>query len=64
MFTGIITDLGKVRAVVAGPVTKLKIDTSFDTAMIDLGASVARASARVSAEKAQSGLPIAPATTR
>lgn len=41
MFTGIITDLGKVRAVVAGPVTKLKIDTSFDTATIDLGASVA-----------------------
>jgi len=41
MFTGIITDLGKVRAVVAGPVTKLKIDTAFDTATIDLGASVA-----------------------
>ncbi|HVJ32174.1 MAG TPA: riboflavin synthase [Terriglobia bacterium] len=41
MFTGIITDLGKVRAVAAGPVTKLKIDTAFDTATIDLGASVA-----------------------
>ncbi|HWU00256.1 MAG TPA: riboflavin synthase [Terriglobales bacterium] len=41
MFTGIITDLGKVRAVVAGPVTRLTIETSFETAGIDLGASVA-----------------------
>lgn len=41
MFTGIITDLGKVRSVVAGPVTRLDIETSFDTATIDLGASVA-----------------------
>jgi riboflavin synthase len=41
MFTGIITDLGKVRSVVAGAVTRLDIETSFDTATIDLGASVA-----------------------
>src|SRR5262245_40200675 len=41
MFTGIITDLGKVRAVVAGPVTRLTIETGFDTAGIELGASVA-----------------------
>ena len=41
MFTGIITDLGKVRAVVAGPVTRLAIETSFETPGIDLGASVA-----------------------
>lgn len=41
MFTGIITDLGKVREVVPGSVTRLKIGTSFDTAGIGLGASVA-----------------------
>jgi riboflavin synthase len=41
MFTGIITDLGKVQEVVPGPVTRLKIDTSFDTTTIDLGASIA-----------------------
>lgn len=41
MFTGIITDLGKVREVVPGPVTHLKIETRFDTATIDLGASIA-----------------------
>ena len=41
MFTGIITDLGKVRAVVPGPVTRLTVETSFDVATIDLGASIA-----------------------
>ena len=41
MFTGIITDLGKVQEVVPGPVTHLKIDTNFDTTTIDLGASIA-----------------------
>jgi riboflavin synthase len=41
MFTGIITDLGKVQEVVPGAVTRLKIDTNFDTTTIDLGASIA-----------------------
>src|SRR6185369_14358881 len=41
MFTGIITDLGKVREVVPGPVTRLTVDTSFDVTTIDLGASIA-----------------------
>lgn len=41
MFTGIITDLGKVRELTPGAVTKLVIETKYDTAAIDLGASVA-----------------------
>lgn len=41
MFTGIITDLGRVREVVAGPVTRLTVETRFDVAGIDLGASIA-----------------------
>jgi riboflavin synthase len=41
MFTGIITDLGKVREIVPGPVTHLKIETRFDTATIEFGASIA-----------------------
>ena len=41
MFTGIITDLGKVRDVVPGPVTRLEIETGFETSTIDLGASIA-----------------------
>ncbi|QEX16766.1 riboflavin synthase subunit alpha [Hypericibacter terrae] len=41
MFTGIITDLGKVRERAPGAVTKLVIETRYDTAAIDLGASVA-----------------------
>ncbi|MDY0883228.1 riboflavin synthase [Dongia soli] len=41
MFTGIITDLGKVLEITPGAVTRLKIGTAFDTAGIDLGASIA-----------------------
>jgi riboflavin synthase len=41
MFTGIITDLGKVRELKPGAVTRLVIETKYDTAAIDLGASVA-----------------------
>lgn len=41
MFTGIITDLGRVRAIALGPTTRLEIETAYDTGAIALGASVA-----------------------
>jgi len=41
MFTGIITDLGRVRAVEARGDTRLTIETGTDTAGIDIGASIA-----------------------
>src|SRR5262245_33108382 len=41
MFTGIITDLGKVRSISFGPTTRLTIATDYDTATIALGASIA-----------------------
>lgn len=41
MFTGIITDLGKVKSIALGPTTRLEIATAYDTGGIALGASVA-----------------------
>jgi riboflavin synthase len=41
MFTGIISDLGRVRAVEARGDTRLTIETGYDTGSIDLGASIA-----------------------
>ena len=41
MFTGIITDLGRVRALEARGDTRLTIETGTDTAAIDIGASIA-----------------------
>lgn len=41
MFTGIITDLGRVKAIAFGPTTRLEIATAYDTGGIALGASVA-----------------------
>lgn len=41
MFTGIITDVGKVRAVESGGDTRLEISTSYDADSIDIGASIA-----------------------
>jgi riboflavin synthase len=41
MFTGIITDLGTVKAITFGPTTRLEIATAYDTGGIALGASVA-----------------------
>jgi len=40
MFTGIITDLGRVRSVVADGDTRFEFITAFDTSGIDLGASI------------------------
>lgn len=41
MFTGIVTDLGKVRAIRDGTVRRLEIATDYETGDIALGASVA-----------------------
>jgi riboflavin synthase len=41
MFTGIITDLGRVRAVIPGGDTRFEIATRYDTRTIDRGASIA-----------------------
>ena len=41
MFTGIITDLGRVRSVEKRGDTRIAIETGFDTADIDMGASIA-----------------------
>ena len=41
MFTGIITHIGRVMAVVPGADTRLEIDAGFDTEELVLGASIA-----------------------
>jgi riboflavin synthase len=41
MFTGIITDLGRVRAIATGAMTRLEIETAFPAEGIALGASIA-----------------------
>jgi len=41
MFTGIVTDLGRVRAVIPGGDTGYEIETRYDTGDIAIGASIA-----------------------
>jgi len=41
MFTGIVTDLGRVRSVERRGDARVTIETAYDTAGIDLGASIA-----------------------
>jgi riboflavin synthase len=41
MFTGIITDLGRIRSVAGGGDTRIVFETAFDTGTIDTGASIA-----------------------
>lgn len=41
MFTGIITDVGRVRRIQAGALAELTITTRFDTTTIAIGASIA-----------------------
>jgi riboflavin synthase len=41
MFTGIITDLGRVKTIAFGPTTHLAIATAYDTGGIAVGASIA-----------------------
>lgn len=41
MFTGIITDVGRVRSIQTNGDTRLVIETAYDTSEIDIGASIA-----------------------
>jgi len=41
MFTGIITDVGRVRAIVPGGDTRFEIETAYDTTTVQIGASIA-----------------------
>lgn len=41
MFTGIVTDVGKVAAIEKRGDTRIRIETHFDTATIEIGASIA-----------------------
>ena len=41
MFTGIITDIGRVRSVGPAPDRRIEIETAYDCAAITLGASIA-----------------------
>jgi len=41
MFTGIVTDLGRVKAISFGPTTRLEISTIYEMGGIALGASIA-----------------------
>jgi len=41
MFTGIVTDLGRVREVVRGAGTRIVVETAYETGGIALGASIA-----------------------
>jgi riboflavin synthase len=41
MFTGIITDLGRVRSIAPGGVTRIVLETGYDTETIAMGASIA-----------------------
>jgi len=50
MFTGIITDIGRVRAVTRGQGgewgdTRMTVETAYDTATIDIGASISHSGA-------------------
>ncbi|WP_135077807.1 riboflavin synthase [Terasakiella sp. SH-1] len=41
MFTGIITDLGRVKAVEKSGDTRFEFETAYDTSTVDIGASIA-----------------------
>lgn len=41
MFTGIITDIGSIRSITHEGDTHIRLNTAFDTATIDIGASIA-----------------------
>ena len=41
MFTGIVTDLGRVRAIEQRGDTRIEIETAYDTGEIEIGASIA-----------------------
>lgn len=41
MFTGIVTDIGRIKAVEQRGDTRVVVETAYDTATVDLGASIA-----------------------
>ena len=41
MFTGVITDLGRVRAIEPGATTRLTVETGYDTGAVAIGDSIA-----------------------
>lgn len=41
MFTGIVTDLGRVRGITKAGMTRFEVETGYDTGSIEIGASVA-----------------------
>tara|TARA_R110002111_G_scaffold127623_1_gene192549 strand:+ start:69 stop:665 length:597 start_codon:yes stop_codon:yes gene_type:complete len=45
MFTGIVTDIGRVRSIEQRGDTRLTIETAYDTASIDIGASISHSGA-------------------
>jgi len=49
MFTGLITDLGRVRALEKAGDTRFEITTAYDTSTIEIGASIACSGACLSA---------------
>ncbi len=55
MFTGIITDRGRVRAVAQGAMTRLEIETTYATESIAIGASIACSGACLSVVERGSG---------
>jgi riboflavin synthase len=55
MFSGIVTDLGRVRRLVRGEILELTIATGFDTAAIPIGASVACSGACLTVVAVESG---------
>src|SRR5690348_8057618 len=55
MFTGIISDIGRVRAVVPGGDTVFTIETAYDTRAIAIGASIACAGVCLTATETGEG---------
>ncbi len=55
MFTGIITDIGRVTAIERGGDTRLQIETAFDTDKLEIGTSVAHGGVCLTVTDTQSG---------
>src|ERR1700758_1303130 len=55
MFTGIVTDLGRVKRLRRGAILDLTITTTFDTAAIPVGASIACSGACLSVVATEDG---------
>jgi riboflavin synthase len=55
MFTGIVTDVGRVRAVAAAGDTRFEIETAYDVERIELGASISCAGVCLTVVSKQAG---------